>query len=95
MKNSYSELLELTKNMLTHAQQDEWEALADCEQQREKIIAEITKNPLAENAADAEILKEIVGLNEEVLALSKANKENISKAILELKRSSKKTSFYK
>jgi flagellar motility protein MotE (MotC chaperone) len=94
MKNSYTELLELTKKMLTHGQQDEWEALADCEKEREKIIGEITEKPLAENAADSELLKEIIGLNEEVLVLSKANQEQYSQALLALKRNSKKTSFY-
>jgi hypothetical protein len=78
MKNSYIALLELTQKMLSHGQQEEWDALAACE-----------------NAADSEVLREIIGLNEKVLALSKANQEHYSQALLDLKRNSKKTSLYK
>jgi replicative DNA helicase len=95
MKNSYIALLELTQKMLRHGQQDEWDALAACEKERENIISEITAKPLAENVADSEILREIIGLNEKVLALSKANQEHYSQALLDLKRNSKKTSLYK
>ena len=95
MKNAYTALLELTQKMLSHGQQDEWDALAACEKERENIISEITAKPLAENAADSEVLREIIGLNEKVLALSKANQEHYSQALLDLKRNSKKTSLYK
>jgi flagellar motility protein MotE (MotC chaperone) len=95
MKNSYIALLELTQKMLSYGQQDEWDALAACEKERENIISEITAKPLAENAADSEVLREIIGLNEKVLALSKANQEHYSQALLDLKRNSKKTSLYK
>jgi flagellar motility protein MotE (MotC chaperone) len=95
MKNSYIALLELTQKMLCHGQQEEWDALAACEKERENIISEITAKPLAENAADSEVLREIIGLNEKVLALSKANQEHYSQALLDLKRNSKKTSLYK
>lgn len=95
MKNSYTALLELTRKMLTHGQQEEWEALAECEKEREIIIAEITEKPLAENKDDSDILKEIIDLNEKVLALSKDNQERNSQELLDLKRKSKKTSFYK
>jgi flagellar motility protein MotE (MotC chaperone) len=95
MKNSYIALLELTQKMLSHGQQENWDALAACEKERENIISEITAKPLAENAADSEVLREIIGLNEKVLALSKANQEHYSQALLDLKRNSKKTSLYK
>jgi flagellar motility protein MotE (MotC chaperone) len=95
MKNSYIALLELTQKMLSHGQQEDWDALAACEKERENIISEITAKPLAENAADSEVLREIIGLNEKVLALSKANQEHYSQALLDLKRNSKKTSLYK
>jgi flagellar motility protein MotE (MotC chaperone) len=95
MKNSYIALLKLTQKMLSHGQQDEWDALAACEKERENIISEITAKPLAKNAADSEVLREIIGLNEKVLALSKANQEHYSQALLDLKRNSKKTSLYK
>jgi flagellar motility protein MotE (MotC chaperone) len=95
MKNAYTALLELTQTMLAHGQQGEWEALVACEKQRENIISEITEKPLAENAADSEILREIIGLNEQILALSKVNQERYSQALLDLKRNSKKTSLYK
>ena len=95
MKNAYTALLELTQTMLVHGQQGEWEALVACEKQRENIISEITEKPLAENAADSEILREIIGLNEQILALSKVNQEHYSQALLDLKRNSKKTSLYK
>jgi flagellar motility protein MotE (MotC chaperone) len=95
MKNSYIALLELTQKMLSHGQQEEWDALAACEKERENIISEITAKPLAENAADSEVLREIIGLNEKVLTLSKANQEHYSQALLDLKRNSKKTSLYK
>ncbi len=82
MKNSYIALLELTQKMLSHGQQDEWDALAACEKERENIIGKITAKPLAENAADSEVLREIIGLNEKVLALSKVNQEHYNKALL-------------
>jgi flagellar motility protein MotE (MotC chaperone) len=95
MKNAYTTLLELTHKMLSHGQQGEWEALTACEKERENIISEITEKPLAKNAADGEILREIIELNGKVLALSEANQEHYSKALLDLKRNSKKTSLYK
>lgn len=95
MKNSYTTLLELTQKMLTHGQQEEWEELAECEKERERIISEITEKPLAENKGDSDILKEIIELNEKVLALSLVNQEQNSQALLDLKRKSKKTSLYK
>ena len=95
MKKPYTALLELTQKMLTHGQQEQWEELAECEKERERIVGEITEKPLAENKDDSDILKEIIGLNEKVLALSKANQERNSQALLDLKRKSKKTSLYK
>ena len=95
MKNSYTALLELTKKMLTHGQQENWEDLAECEKERTKIIGEITEKPPVENKGDSDILKEIIELNEKVLALSKVNQEKNSQALLDLKRKSKKTSLYK
>jgi flagellar motility protein MotE (MotC chaperone) len=95
MKKPYTALLELTQKMLTLGQQEQWEELAECEKERERIIGEITEKPLTENKDDSDILKEIIELNEKVLALSKANQERNSQALLDLKRKSKKTSLYK
>lgn len=94
MNNAYTDLLEITHKMLTHAENKEWDELITYEKQREVIIEKITEKPLAENNADSDILHEIIILNEKVLAITKENQERYSKALLDLKRSTKKTSLY-
>jgi len=94
MNNAYTDLLEITQKMLTHAEKKEWDELITYEKQREVIIEKITEKPLAENNADGDTLHEIIILNEKVLAITKENQERYSKALLDLKRSTKKTSLY-
>ncbi len=94
MNNAYTDLLELTKKMLAHSEKKEWDELIACEKQREEIIEEITKEPLAAKSSDSDTLHKIISLNEEVLTITKENQENYSKALLDLKRSTKKTSLY-
>lgn len=94
MNNTYTDLLKITQKMLTHAENQEWEKLSNYEKQREVIIEKITEKPLAANNSDSDILHEIIILNEKVLAITKENQELYSKALLDLKRSTKKTSLY-
>ncbi len=94
MNNPYTQLLELTKKMLTHSEKKEWDELIAYEKKREAIIEEITGKPLAANSSDSDTLREIIVLNEKVLAVTKENQENYGKALLDLKRNTKKTSLY-
>lgn len=66
-------VLTITKKMLTFAQQDDWEQVAECELERRDDLSQCFSDTLP--AADAELVAEamaaLLHLNEELMALLK------------------------
>ncbi|NTV69451.1 MAG: flagellar protein FliT [Azonexaceae bacterium] len=84
----YTTLLELSRQMLEQAKQQAWEPLAMAQEQRATLIARLSlanqaMTP-AEQASVAQIIREIQGLDREVMEYVTPWREDVAKLLSRL-----------
>ncbi|GMQ88683.1 MAG: hypothetical protein BMS9Abin09_0115 [Gammaproteobacteria bacterium] len=73
------DIIELSKDMLSKAQANQWELVADLETRRKALVMRCFQQPTADQDAPevAAAIKEILSLNQQVTALGQEHQEQI------------------
>lgn len=94
MKNYLSQLKALIESMILYCEQENWEAFAEKEKQRQNIMMILSEGNIS-NPDHIELLEDIVKLNKQLIDKADQRKEESSQALLALKRRLKNSEQYK
>ncbi len=91
------EILSLSRQMLRHASDDEWELLQQAEQRRSRLIGTCfpVKTPLADPRATAELVRQIIETGDMVTELVINARDRAGKALGKLKQGRSATRAYR
>ena len=75
-----AKVLLMTENMLSLAREDSWDAVTDLEEQRREVLAACFASPIPPSQSEifSEALAAMLHMNEEMIALLEAAKENVA-----------------
>ena len=75
-----AKVLLMTENMLSLAREDSWDAVTDLEEQRREALAACFASPIPPSQSEifSEALAAMLHMNEEMIALLEAAKENVA-----------------
>ena len=75
-----AQVLLMTENMLSLAREDSWDAVTNLEEQRREVLAACFASPIPPSQSEifSEALAAMLHMNEEMIALLEAAKENVA-----------------
>lgn len=75
-----AKVLVMTENMLSLARDDSWDSVTDLEEQRREVLARCFASPIppSQTAVFSEALAAMLHMNEEMIGLLEAAKENVA-----------------
>ena len=75
-----AQVLLMTENMLSLAREDSWDAVTDLEKQRREVLAACFTSPIPPSQSEifSEALAAMLHMNEEMIGLLEAAKENVA-----------------
>lgn len=89
-------LLSLTQQMLDQAKAGEWEALVESESQRQSLLEPCAQalSVSTDRQADADTMREIQALNDQLTRLTAGGRENVAASINRISAGSSATKAY-
>lgn len=97
-KNIFLSMLEITKTMCDMAKSDQWELLAEQEEERQRLITELKSLVSQEGKDDQqviiEIIKEMNRLNQQINRLANEKNTEYKSSIIKLKKNKKANNYY-
>jgi hypothetical protein len=94
MRTLYEKLLDISQSMLDDCEKNQWNALAEKEQQRQVIIQTVKNKAINSDELTINTFKKMVHINQRILALANASKQDSLQSLVNLKRNAKHTSQY-
>lgn len=97
-KNIFLSMLEITKSMHTMASDSQWDLLAEKEQERQALIAQLRTMVSKDGKEDVqiiiEIIKEMNNINQQINHIANEKNTEFKTALLQLQKGKKANELY-
>ena len=93
---SLNTMLDLTREMLSAAQRQEWPKVVELAAQRQVLLESVFREsiPATETESVAELTRHVHALNEDLIRLSTVSRETLSQALSQISRGRRAQSAY-